>query len=291
MTFSVKYLPLFKVDLLHRFFLDKGNTLFVSMGQADQDKQLDLYNSRSFTGIYPTRETAQLLNGHQLVFKPGATGFTIWTRLAADDDGTPFIPLADDLSLTFLIQLNDPRFRNYTNLDLDQAGNLMYFSNRRLPTEAGTFPLIGKSGDHLIADHSFDLSPAGKKAELLKLVSREKENLLGLIRIFMKADAGSLNMTDAQGKLQGVKPAFELLFENRKTFWRYIFNQDQTVKPGDDVVKENGGNRILITKTEQPLTLTGFISIEQDGKELPNPDVRLIKPDTSANKIYSEIYM
>ena len=59
----------------------------------------------------------------------------------------------------------------------------------------------------------------------------------------------------------------------------------------DDVEEENGSAKVLVTKSDQPLTKTGFVTVELDGNELPNPDSRLIKPDQSNNKIYSEIYM
>jgi hypothetical protein len=55
--------------------------------------------------------------------------------------------------------------------------------------------------------------------------------------------------------------------------------------------KEGAGSKILITKNEKPLTQSGFISVELGGVELPNPDTRIVKPDISNNKYYSEIYM
>ena len=107
----------------------------------------------------------------------------------------------------------------------------------------------------------------------------------------MKGDNVSLDITDAQGEIPTPIRTFELLFENRKTTWRYIFNNDQKVKNKDDVKKENGDSKRLITKNEQPLTQKGFVSVELGGIELPNPNSRLIKPDSSSNKIFSEIYM
>ena len=113
------------------------------------------------------------------------------------------------------------------------------------------------------------MSDDGTTDELEKLFLSEKENLYGLINIVMKGDNASLNLTDTQGKIVTPIKTFELLFENRKTTWRYIFNDDQKVKNKDDVKKENGDSKRLITKNEQPLTQKGF------GKKTPVYDYRL----------------
>ncbi len=107
----------------------------------------------------------------------------------------------------------------------------------------------------------------------------------------MKGENTSLNVTDAQGKLLSPYKTFEILFENRKTAWRYFFDTDQTVSGADDVEIENGDSKVLITKTDQPLTQKGFVSIKLGGVELPNPNSKLIKPDSRSSKIYSEIYI
>jgi hypothetical protein len=214
----------------------------------------------------------------------------LWTKADDSNDRVPFVSLGDDLSFTFLVQIKDTSFYNYSNLDMSDAGKIYYLSNRRLSAEPGSFPLLNKAGGNKSIDNTFILSDISAKAELKALEVNEKANLFGIIRIFMKADIGSLNVTNAQGKIQNPYKTFEMVFENRKTLWRYFFDSDQQVKGSDDVKKEDGNSRILITKTEQPLTQTGFISVELDGTELPNPLARLVKPGAS-NKYYSEIYM
>ena len=84
---------------------------------------------------------------------------------------------------------------------------------------------------------------------------------------------------------------FEIILKNRNTFWRYLYNSDRQVTAADDVKHENGNLKVLVTKNALPLTHTGFISVELNGTELPNPGVNLIKPDKADNKIFSEIYM
>ena len=290
MAFSVKYVPLLKADILHNYFLNKGEAEFSSMSDDEKAKQLDIYNIHSCFSIFPVSESQQQIKGHGLVLKKTNTGFTIWTKVDAVDDKLPFVSLNDDLSFTFVVQVKSSAFYNYTDLDMENAGKFYYLSNRRLPTEPGSFPLVNKAGGNQNVDETFILSDDSAKEELKALNVDEKKNLLGIIRIFIKADISSLNVTDVQGKIPSPYKTFEMAFGNRKTTWRYFFDSDQQVKGSDDVKKENGDSRILITKAEQPLTQTGFISVQLDGTELPNPSARLVKPGAS-DKYYSEIYM
>lgn len=290
MAFSVKYKILFKVNVLHHFFLNKGLTDFSTMSEAEKEKQLDVYDCNTVFSIVPTRLTQQKLNGHNLVFKNSTNGISVWSKVWGDDNQVPFIDLEPDLNFTFLIQLKDPVFYNYTNLKLENAGKIYYFANRRLSSESALFPLINLEGNNTAIDEKFILSADNQKAELAQLTADEKVNLFGIIRISIKGETSLQNITDAQDKIQNPFTTFEILLDNRKTTWRYFFSQDQKVKNKDDVKEEEGDKKRLITKAEQPLTQRGFVSIELDGKELPNPNVQLIKSDTS-NKYYSEIYM
>ncbi|NQU53537.1 MAG: hypothetical protein HQ522_13465 [Bacteroidetes bacterium] len=291
MAFLIKYTALFKVNVLHSYFLNKGLKEFESMDEIKKNKQLDSFDVNTFFTIFPTIETQQKLNGYNLVFKTLNTGVTLWSKVSGNDNNIPFISLDDDLCFTFFIRLKDSAFYNYTNLKLGNAAKLYYFSNRKLSTEPGTFPLINKSGDSNSIGENFVLSDDSAKAELEKLSVNEKDSLFGFIQIFMKGENSSLHITDAQNKIQNPFKTFEILLNNRKTIWRYLFDTDQKVKNKDDVKKENGDAQRLITKVEQPLTQKGFVSIELDGNELPNPNAHLIKPDTSSSKYYSEIYM
>ena len=291
MAFSVKYTTLFKVNIRHNYFLNKGLDDFNSMNETDKNKQLDSYDFNTFFSILPTLKTRQQLNGHNLVFKTQNAGLTVWTKVTGSDDEIPFISLNNDLSLIFLIQIKDSGFYNYSDLKLENAGKLYYFSNRKLIAEPGSYPLINQLGDNNIIDENFVLSNDSANTELSKLAANEKDNLFGLIRIFIKGDNNSLHVTDVLDKIEDPFKSFEILFNNRKTIWRYVFSEDQKVKNKDDVKKEDGDAQRLITKTEQPLTQKGFVSIELGGDELPNPNARIIKPDTSNNKYYSEIYM
>ena len=291
MSYSIQYKELFRVNIFHRYFLDKGSVEFRTMNEADKAKQLNNYNFQPIVKIVPTKQSGQNLNGHNLVFKTLNSGFTVWSKVSESDDSEPFISLEDDLNFTFLIQIKDSVFFNYTDLKLENAGKLYYLSNQRLDSETNSFPLLDKAGGNFHVDEDFILSDEGEEAELKNLPFAEKFNILGLIRIFMKGDNSSLNVTNAQGKIPSSAKSFEVVFKNRNTIWRYLFDSNQQVTGGDDVKRENGNSKVLITKNEHPLTKSGFISLELGGVELPNPGVALIKPDAANNKIFSEIYM
>jgi len=291
MSFSIQYKPLFKVDVFHLFFLNNGLKTFFSMNTSDAVKQLDDYDLNSFFSITPTLETQEKLKGYSLVFRNLNTGFAVWTKVRNDNNAFPFIPLPDDLNFTFLVKVKDPTFYNYTNLSPNNLGNTFYFSNRRLSTEVLAFPLINKTGDHFNINGTFALTNESAAAEQKKLSSSEKMNLFGLIRLYMKADIPALNMIAPDGKIADPSKTFELVFANRKTFWRYIFRKDPKVKNNDDVKMEATDPMVLISKSELPLTQKGFISIELGGKDLPNPGSQLVKPNTLNTKYYSEIYM
>jgi len=291
MSFSIQYKPLFKVDVLHLFFLNNGLKTYFSMNAVESARQLDGYNMNSFFNVTPTLETQEKLKGHSLVFKIINTGFAVWTKASNDDNTFPFIPITDDLSLTFLVKITDSVFYNYTDLNLINLGKIHYFSNRRLLTEAPGFPLINKSGDHFNINETFVLTPESATTEMENLSSGEKTNLFGLIKLYMKADIATMNIVNANGTIADPAKIFELVFANRKTFWRYIFRKDPKVKNKDDVKIEGADPMVLISKSEQPLTQKGFISLELGGKDLPNPGSQLIKPDILNAKYYSEIYM
>lgn len=291
MSFSIQYKQLFEVDLLHLFFLNKGNNQFFLMTADDQKAQLASYNVTSFIQIKPTNLTKQKIDGCKLVFKTTATGFSIWTKVSESDQHEPFIKFEDSFTLTFILQVKDSRFLNYTDLELSNAGKIYFFSNKRPLSEPPAFPLIQPYGIHVETGDSFILSNVGAFEQTRNFSVLEKNNLLGIVSICMKGENNTLDITDSLGKIRSPFMRYEILFGNRKTFWRYLFNTLQTVEPGDDVQVENGDAKILITKSGQPLTQNGFVSIELGEVELPNPDASLIKPNSTNNKIYSEIYM
>lgn len=134
MAVTITYNKLFEVKMLHHFFLNKGETVFDSM--ADEDKALTMlnYDVREFFDIYPTPECQKALNSHNCVFKATSQGIIIGVRAEGDDQNPPnlslFNPFDDDQVFTFVIQLKDMGFMNYTALPITgNSGKMSVFSN------------------------------------------------------------------------------------------------------------------------------------------------------------------
>ncbi|MBS3770390.1 MAG: hypothetical protein KGY69_09050, partial [Bacteroidales bacterium] len=98
------------------------------------------------------------------------------------------------------------------------------------------------------------------------------ENLLGIVHILGGSDKGSYSMTNSAGDL--TSPEYRLRIRNRHTYWRYLSNQDQSM---------------VLETNLNPLTFNGFISVNHRGDDLPNPGVRMIKPEATGT--YSEIFI
>lgn len=290
MSYSIQYRELFRVRILHSYFLNKGTEEFKDMDADEQKARLDKYDFRSVFMISPSAETQSIIKGHHLTFRPVSTGFSVWAKVNEKDDSRPFIDLANDLSLTFLLRIKDPDFFNYTAPKLDSSGRLFLFSNKKTDSEPSGFPLIKKEGESEFVTDAAILSEAGKKIELALLEKTEQLNVFGIVRIFMRG-ASSLHVTGTTGKFLADVPVFEIKFQNQSTVWRYLFNSNQVVSGSDDVKNEGGNPSVLVSKKAYPLTRSGFISVKLGDKELPNPGVALIKPDSTGNTIFSEIYM
>ncbi len=291
MSFLIKYKPLFKVNIWHNYFLDKGTDTFNnSMNIEQRQKQIELFNLKSILSILPTKTTAQTLTDHQLLMRLTNSGFMVLAKVE-NDNITPFVTLGGELNFSFLLQIKDPLFYNYSNLEMANSNKLYYLSNRRPGLESPNFPRLRPEGNNAKLDNDFILSAGNQVKELSLLSVPEKNNLLALIRIYINGDNNNLSVVTNQGKLKDPFQVFEIRIDNRKTTWRYIFRTDQQVKGGDDVKKEGASSKILVTKNDKPLTQNGFISVELGGVELPNPGNHIVKPDNSNNKYYSEIYM
>lgn len=276
---------------------------YCSMSELEKTKQIDSYNFSNFFKITPTAETIIRLKGQNLIYKTLNNRLSIMAKVSGDENKIPFIPLHPDFNLTFIIQLVDPLFYNYTDLKFSNSDKIYYFSNRSLHSSLGTYSLINKDGDNHIVDETYafnpifvkdknwQLIPENKKIDPDTFTSGEKDRLFGMIRIFMRADNSALHVVDESTQILTPHTTFQIQLGNRKTYWRYIFRQDQTVDGTSDVRIEDSDPKILITSNEQPLTEKGFISIIMKGNELPNPNSNQVIPDATNEKIYSDIYM
>ncbi|MBT9314484.1 hypothetical protein [Leptothoe spongobia] len=113
--------------------------------------------------IEPTGACRKLLQGHRLLVKPMVNG--LWVIVPVDSAKQPMIPLADSLTFTFLLRLNNLGLVNVTQLDADYDAiqSLYTFSNRDL-TSPGTSPLspsLVQRSDLKQATLAKDINPSG----------------------------------------------------------------------------------------------------------------------------------
>ena len=291
MSFSTTYKPLFSVNLLHKYYLNKGTDDYFSMNDAEKEKQLAGYKLSDLFSIVPSALTKQKILGQKLRFILTGCRLMVWVKVSEQNASIPFIPLEDTLELTFLLKSTNYTFIHITQLGLLNAGQLFYFSNKRLATEDTGFPLIKKENNTSEVNESYLLNSTSAANELKQLDADEKKGLLGIIRICIKGENGGYHILKQNGNLRSEHRTYNIVFANRKTTWRYLFESDQNVTGADDVKKEEGNARQLVTRSEKPLTAKGFVSIKLGDKELPNPDIFQLKPNEALTKIYSEIYM
>jgi hypothetical protein len=106
-----KYRNLFRVQILHHYWLDEGATLFDQITEpAQKTNRLLTYDLRKFLTVTPTEETAKTLNGLSCICRTTAQGI-----LVAVQEGT-MIP--KDAVLEWTITVKTPDFFNYTSLTL-----------------------------------------------------------------------------------------------------------------------------------------------------------------------------
>lgn len=122
------YTTLFKVDILHDYFLNRGNVVHEALSNETKDKVLENFTIGAFMEVVPTGRTQSLLAGHQMMFKTTRTGFLVAAKADPSASGLrPAIPPAGDFHLSLRISIRDPRFFNYT--EIGAAKGLYRFSN------------------------------------------------------------------------------------------------------------------------------------------------------------------
>jgi hypothetical protein len=110
---SISYKILFAIDIEHEYYTTKKCTDF---------------------SIVPSPETALLMKNLQLLSKTVGNKLIVLCRANDNtvpaDANKPFVPIGDDAKFVFYIQLENPAFSVYTNIDNDAfKTKRFYFSN------------------------------------------------------------------------------------------------------------------------------------------------------------------
>jgi hypothetical protein len=130
--------PLCHVDIVHDYFLSRGEVVLEAHADADRNALTSAYAVRDFFEIEPDDATAATLAGHRIIFRPTSTGFLLAVQIDTEaPDMRPAIAPAPDFCLTFALRQRDRRFANYTELGATGAG-FYRFGNDSGSVVAGT---------------------------------------------------------------------------------------------------------------------------------------------------------
>jgi hypothetical protein len=141
----IRYRPLFDVDIVHDYFLSRGDVVREAQADADRAAIANLYSVDDFLEVFPDEATEAALAGHRMLFRTTAAGFSVAVRLdPSASDVRPMVPPADDLKLTFVLRLTDGSFANYTELGAVTTG-FYRFSNASQNRTAGVNFLSGRA--------------------------------------------------------------------------------------------------------------------------------------------------
>jgi len=137
----IQYRPLFTTRILHEYYLPRESTLYNELSIEQRNRifarQHKYYNISNDFDIYPTKESAEVLNNYKLIFKQDNFGFFVACKVNKQDTDhyKPFIPFDEPFCLRFAICLKNKRLVNFSNLRQEKDGNrkdrfMYYFSNR-----------------------------------------------------------------------------------------------------------------------------------------------------------------
>ncbi len=283
MSYDIIYKTIFEVSILHGYFLNNGIEEYNSMTDVQKKKMLKNYNFENFLKIVPTKETSRLLKNNHLLLTINQNTLRVGTRVSNDDLVLPFSNISLGLNLNFTIKINDAFFENYTDIGLSEK-QILYLSNVKPEDEPVSFKYIPVVSENLFIDEDYKISKISTKKVLENLEAFEKNGLIGMISIAMKADNSALDILTIDKKIKTPTPIFKLHFNNRKTFWKYI---------------KTNINFEVETTIEKPLTQNGFVEIvptdfttnppQVSDFQYPNPSVKSIHKILT--KTYSQIFI
>jgi len=139
------YKTLFNINLLHAYFLDKGEKKYHAINVSDElsteeklESLLD-YNMNYCLQIVPSDITREIIKNHRLMIRNHATGLRVLAsteKVNVEDINqnvverySPLVNLSEDLVCTFYIKMSDNYFENYSDIISRNEGRIYYLSN------------------------------------------------------------------------------------------------------------------------------------------------------------------
>jgi hypothetical protein len=262
-TFSISYDILFRVKVLHRYFLNYATRAYDASGLSEEEKKIIgiirlNYEISKFWQITPGENTRHVLKNLQMIYRPLPDGFCL---AVATESSLPLVPLPEELNLYFGIYPTDNFFLNYTNITKPVLDKLL--------KENQLFVLSNKATLPDLAANTLNANETIAATDLLERKDAPAGEIstrapLGFIHIRHSLSAG-ISLLSAGGKVQHPL-TFNLKLKNRATQWQY---------------KENSLGL-------KPLVQHGLIPATAGGKELSNPTLAatIYKDDDFYSIIY-----
>lgn len=163
--------------------------------------------------VEPTRACRKLLQGHRLLVKPVVNG--LWVMVPVDDAQRPVIPLAESLTFTFLLKLNNPTFVSFTELatEYDAVQSLYAFSNQDLQTPgvATLMPILVQRS--ALSQPDTDQSALEQRlARVSDLKTAGREKIFGLVEIHRNDSLITAPLQTSE---------FQMRFAAKQQVWKY----------------------------------------------------------------------
>lgn len=304
MGFTLSYRPLCNINIFHGYYLHPA-TLDQNILLPDQQQEITGeinnlfgYNIHNDLLFIPDLQTKKLMDNYQIRYKPHALGFSLYIRSIpeASDEFVPFIPIdLSDEVLRFWMKIKNPFFLNFTNLELGKSWEGI--KRKTHVYRFANFPGFAQPPTNYL--HTYLDSPSRpyyvNTGDITPLADIDPSVLdpegFGLINI----DLNSPDLMDADQTI--LSPDYTIWFQNRMTYWKYIFHGEIAGENDDsDVALATTNARILISKVSQPLSNKFrpiYYRTDNPTTEeilLPNPEDLSLYPDLSG-EIYSEIRM
>ncbi|MFY7672174.1 hypothetical protein ACOSP6_13905 [Tenacibaculum sp. MEBiC06402] len=138
------YKTLFNIDLLHAYFLDRGEKKYHAsnandeLSEDEKQESLRAYNLFDFVEVIPNKRTRILAKNHRVLIRNHSKGIKVLTSTLQvnSEEGndvverySPVVSLSDDVVFTFLIKAKDRFFLNYSDVIEKQNNQFYYLSN------------------------------------------------------------------------------------------------------------------------------------------------------------------
>ncbi len=130
MGFSILYKRLFRLQLLHGYFLNHGNRL-----ENFEPSNNERFKLSQVLEFMPLLKSDRILQGHRMRMIEESNGICCVIRVTeksanGNTSFAPLVPLESPTLLSFGIKIKDPNWSNYTNLRLSpNLPSIFYFSN------------------------------------------------------------------------------------------------------------------------------------------------------------------